>query len=313
VNVATLIGQAEEALESDDLETALRLGQQLIEARHTFGFEAMARAHYANGDTASAFAILERGVKEAPHVWTLWHLLGNYASDADDFARAFSSYDRALACDRVEAEVVHLNYATDLHRAGRHEDALERLEQVRDPEYATPAGVVRADALNALGRHKEALAAARQTLDAADGNADDVELARLYCAMAEALRGQGNMTAALDACWKAIEYDRENERAIAVLREVEGRFSAEAKYFRLVVKGRPKKGRGAAQEGFLMKADVVADDPEEALYFLNRLEPPESRGTLGVEEVEMNRSATADQPKGVYWSSPRAFYLEEKG
>lgn len=316
VNVATWIGQAEEALEDDDIETALRLGQQLIDARHTFGFEAMARAHYANGDPAKAIAVLEQGVSEAPHVWTLWHLLGNYASDADDFDRAFSCYERALACERVESSVVHLNYATDLHRAGRDQDALPRLALVTDADYATPAAVVRADALNALGLHAEALDVARKALAAAPADADDADLARLHCAVAEALLVQGDRDGALAACWQAVEHDRGSERAAALIREVEGIYSRDANYFRVLVHGRWPgfdEGDGPADHGFWMKCDVVADDADEALRFIDRFEPPETRGSLRADEAETIRPAASDEPKGVYWCSARAFYREERG
>jgi tetratricopeptide (TPR) repeat protein len=318
VNVATLIGQAEEALEDGDLETALTLGKQLIEARHTFGFEAVARAHHANGDDDEAFAILERGVKEAPHVWTLWHLLGNYASDADDFERAFTSYERALACDRVEADVVHLNYATDLNRAGRSDEALGRLMLVRDPELLTAAAVVRVEALNALGRHDETLASAKQALGAADAHADSNDIARIYCAVADALRARGDRDAALAASWKAVAYDSSSERAMTLVREIEGLYSGKARYFRLLVHGvwpnlDQGDGDGPADHGFWMKCDVVADTQEEALRFISRFEPAETRGSLRIDETESVRGAQADQPKGLYWCSGKAFYLEEKG
>jgi tetratricopeptide (TPR) repeat protein len=310
-----LIGQAEEALEEGDTETALRVGKQLIEARHTFGFEAVARAHHADGDDEQAFATLEQGVKEAPHVWTLWHLLGNYASDAEDYPRAFECYERALACDRVEADVVHLNYAADLHNAGRDDEVLARLALVKDPEYTTPVAVVAADALNALGRHQQALDGARQAIAAAPNDAENADLARLYCAIAEALRQRDDREGALAACWKAIAYDHDSERAMALIREVEAQYSGKARYFRLLIQGRgpnPEEG-DAADQGFLMKCDVVADTPEEALRLIARFEPAEMRASLTIEETESVRSAEADQPKGVYWFSGRAFYQEDKG
>src|SRR6185503_5031504 len=87
-DVQPLIDEAEEALQSYDYRTAIRLGKRLLRARHTYGFEALARAYWGRERKKKAIRTLDKGSRVAPGVPALWHLLGNYSSDQGDFRRA---------------------------------------------------------------------------------------------------------------------------------------------------------------------------------------------------------------------------------
>ena len=64
-------------------------------------------------------------------------------------------------------------------------------------------------------------------------------------------------------------------------------------------------------DGFWRKYDVVANDEDEAMEFIRRVEPEHIRDTLRLDEAEIV-DAAPDQPKGVYWCTSYAFYQEPR-
>ena len=136
------------------------------------------------------------------------------------------------------------------------------------------------------------------------------DIAPLYAALARAALMKGNPEAALRHAWEAIEHDAD-ETALSLIRELEGAYSKDAKFFRILVNGSIVRDHYEDDEprGFWRKFDVVADDEEEAMRFISRIELAQMRGSLRADEVEIVESAP-DQPKGVYWCSVHAFYRD---
>jgi tetratricopeptide (TPR) repeat protein len=203
MDIESLIRQADDALEAGNDKAALAAGQKLVELRHAYGFEVMARAYLLRDEKTRAIATLQDGVTKAPNIWQLWELLGDSWSDVGDARRARESYERVLALPNADS-------------------------------------VARAHALTELERFDEAIAIAQEALDDSDANAD--ERARLQYSIAYALWSKGESDAALDAAWSVVALHPANEDAMWLIREIEQRHSRAAMQFRLIAEGQ-KDGR----------------------------------------------------------------------
>lgn len=226
MDIDSLVEKADEALENGDDRTAIAAGNRLIELRHVYGFEVLARAYWLRDDKDKAIATLADAVQKAPRVWTLWELLGDYRSDVGDTQGAAVAYDTVV---RI----------------------------------------------------------AREALAASDLEAE--ERARLHYSIAYATWSKGDSTNALNEAWQAIALHPSNEDAMWLIREIEGRTSGDASYYRLVVRA-PK---------YEVSYAVVADDEDEATQLVSRFEPESVRASLVFDEIT-HLSAADGMPKGVY-------------
>jgi tetratricopeptide (TPR) repeat protein len=315
MDVQKWIEEAQEALEERDYARAQRIAERIIGARHSYGFELLARVFQEQDNLPRAIAVLQEGVAKAPRAWPLWMLLGELRSDHGEYDQALLAYDTALALPGVDADEVHLNAAIVHDRAGRPEDALMRLHEVRggNPELAIQAARVRAQILLETERPDAAAAAARAGLALVAEGAAESDIAPLYAALAKALWLKGEVEPALHYAWEAVEHHAD-ETALWLIREIEGEYSDSAKYFRILVHGRwdLEEAEGEHVDGFWRKYDVVAADEEEAMRLIARIEREEVRDTLRSDEIEIVDPDASDQPKGVYWCSGYAFYEERE-
>lgn len=314
MNVQEWIEEGQEALDERDFARAQQIAQKIIDARHSYGFELLARVFQQQDNLPRAIAVLQEGVAKAPRAWPLWMLLGEFRSDHGDYDQALLAYDTALSVEGVDTDEVHLNAAIVHDRAGRPEDALMRLHEVRgtNPELAIQAARVRAEILLETERPDAAAAAARAGLALMDEETFAADASPLYAALGKALWLKGDRDAALHYAWESIGLHVE-ETALWLVREIEADYSDDARYYRLLVHGRwhiQAVDSDDHVDGFWRKYDVVADDEEEAMRFIARLEPEEVRDTLRAEEVEIVSDDASDQPKGVYWCTGYAFYRE---
>lgn len=203
MDIESLIQQADDALQSGNDKAALAAGQNLIDLRHAYGFEVLARAYLMREEKTRAIAALQDGVSKAPNVWQLWELLGDSWADVGDGRRAREAYERVLALPNADS-------------------------------------VARAHALTELERFDEAIAIARTALSDSDAQAD--ERARLQYSIAYALWSKGDNDAALAAAWNVVSLHPANEDAMWLIREIEQRHSRAAMQFRLIAEGQ-KDGR----------------------------------------------------------------------
>jgi tetratricopeptide (TPR) repeat protein len=315
MNVQELIEEAQEALDHGEYERAQRLAERIIEARHTFGFELLARVHQSRENLPRAIAVLQEGVAKAPRAWPLWMLLGELRSDYGEYDLALFAYDTALELEGVDADEVHLNAAIVHERAERPEDALMRLHEIRgsNAETAVQAARIRAEILLDMERPDAAAAAAQDGLARVSDENPESSVAPLYAALAKAAWMKGDRERALHHAWEAIEH-HPDEGALWLVREIEGEYSEGAKYYRILVHGIAPADHfdDAKAHGFWRKFDVVAEDEEEAMRLIARVEREETRDDLRADEVEVVDAEAGERPKGVYWCSGHAFYSEDE-
>jgi tetratricopeptide (TPR) repeat protein len=225
MDVQELIDEAEDALLDGELDRAQRAGERLLDARQTYGFEILARVHQQRGDLVAAIAVLEDGVSRAPRAWPLRLLLGELHSESGDYDAALEAYDGATAVEGADLDDLHVNAAIVLHRAGRYEDALKRLDRApgETDESIFAAARVRTDVLNVLGRPDDALKVAEAGLEHVTDDIDTGDVAELYTSMAKAAFMKGDHKEAVRRAREALALDRDSETARGILRELERR------------------------------------------------------------------------------------------
>ena len=225
MDVQGLIEEAEDALIDGELDRAQRLGERLLDARSVHGFEILARVHQERGDLAAAIAVVEDGVAKAARAWPLRLLLGELRSENGEYDAALAAYDSAAAVEGADIDDIHVNAAIVLHRAGRYEEALARLDRAPgdSDESVFAAARVRADVLNLLGRPDEAIAAAEAGLERVNDDIDTSDVAELYTSMAKAAFMKGDRKEAARRAREALALDSEDQTARGILRELEKR------------------------------------------------------------------------------------------
>jgi len=291
-------------------DEALEIADRLRELRHSGAFEIGALAHAAKGNLEEAVRLLEEGLEKAPGVWLNWQLLGNYLSDLERFPQAATAYERALACPDVWVASVRLNQAILAQRRKDFEGALGLIEQVDDPELALQAASVRMGALAGSGRAEEAERFGMEVLDSApDAGSDATALARIVAAIGR-IRLEREGPTELTRSFLVDHWKRwVSLEILTAIRDLDNVYSDRAEYYRLLVHGKfpETEAPGLDVRGFFRTYDVVADSPDEALQFIQRLDRHEPIADLSIEESRVLAPRPLD-PKGVYWCSGRAYY-----
>ena len=308
----SLVNQGFQHLHAREFEKALDVARQLEELQCFAAFELAALAHKGVGDREEAVRVLQRGAEAAPEVWSDWQLLGNSFSDLDRVKEAEAAYDQALRCEKVWTDSIRLNQAVLASRRERFDEALELLGQVVDVELRYHATEHRVNILRRLDRTDEAAAMAEAILEEEHGKEGDAEsLARTAAALGRIHLEQGrDRTQLRERILKWMDqYRRACTPLMAVLRDVDGLWSDRARSFKLTVNVTFPDDHllRAESAGFYVVCDVVADDVDEAMYFVRRLEAEDLGETF---EIDQQRESDVDPQllKGVYWRSGRVFY-----
>jgi len=337
-----LMDEGYRALDDHDTKRAIKIGRRLQKMRHSSAFEILALAYAAQNKPKKAINILEEGVRKAPSVWLLWHLLGNYysdrvlndglrkapsirnlwgllgnhPSDQQSYEKSHACYQKALACPGVDESSVYLNSSIALYREEKHEEALRQIEKVTSDELRLHAAAVKMELLNDLERFREARELGEQAVAQEPGNAEgERQLADIHAQLGFALLKDGeDREEALRCAWRAIRLYKAQETAMWLIREISSATSPTARWMSVLVNGRWHELVEDEEEppGFISPYEVVADSPEEALDFIRPFEPEEVRGTLTVEECEVLEESP-DLPKGVYVSyASHIFYTGDE-
>lgn len=317
--VQALLDEGWDCLDDGEYGRALAIGKKLEKLRHASAFEIMALAFVRKGNLARAISVLERGVVLAPDAWRLWLLLGDQYIDSSRWDDARKAFLQALSSPEAESSSVYLEMAALSNRLGDPDAALKELDLVTGEDQALPAAALRVKVLTTAGRAAEASAYAGRVLNAYapadDDDADDDEdedLAEIMAAWSEAEWALGHKDRALELAWGAISWDKNNELAMWLLREVEGRPSRQGKEFRILLEGVCPEpiDDDSAPSGFFIAYTVIADSPEAAFAMASRFEPDDVRQSLRLEDYQLLQPNTED-PTGVYWNSGYSYFTRE--
>ena len=252
-----------------------------------------------------------RGLALAPEVWSSWQLLGNTLSDLGRYGEAADAYERAWACPVHDADSLRFNQAVLASRRGEPERVLELAAQVQDAELRLLALPASLRALDALGRPEEAEKLAAQSLADRDPQLDPATYASIAVALAELRLARGVEKALVrDFVVKEWHAHPASVALLALIRLIDGQFSADSRYFRLLVAAQLPAPREDGAIGFFAAFHAVAANPEEALaayLALDRRAPHAHCRLDEAEEIE----ARPDEPKGICWMAPLTYFTAE--
>lgn len=303
------------ALGANDAQRAHELGQLLLQSRHISGFEIVALALQQMGRADEAISLLSNGTGRFPQYWPLWELLGNIYTDTDKYREAQEAYQRALACQNVDASSVNLNLAALYQKAGQDQQALTFLGAVSNEDLRYEKNVLAVSSLVTLQRYEEAVNLANATIAELlklEGLSDSDAriLAQCFAEIGRAyLEGRADQETAWQFIWKAFEWQRCDSLALHLTRQILNAQSPQSHWFRLELAGRwyfPLE-EGKRIPDFVCLYDVVANSAEEALQLAQMLEPQEVRSSMQIQKQE-DRGLQSDLLQGVYWRSAYAFY-----
>jgi Flp pilus assembly protein TadD len=120
---------AHELLAKRRFKKAWKVGRRLNSIRYSGAYEIRARAFEGLGRSATALAVLKRGVRRAPHAAMLWSLLGEALSDVGRFDEALGAFATGEAIEGNLAQAVYRgNRAMVLVRSGRLDEAAAVLD-----------------------------------------------------------------------------------------------------------------------------------------------------------------------------------------
>jgi tetratricopeptide (TPR) repeat protein len=289
-----LLEQAYNLIQQGEAEQAIVVGKQLLEHKHARGFEIIALAYEQQGRSQEAIAVLKDGTSKVPNAWPLWELLGNLYSDAEEYQEAHNAYKKAMTCPNVDADSVNYNYAILLKRSGRNDEAAQLCDQVKGGDLRNKVRVLKLSVLNAQKKYDETIASGKTLIDELLSvpelpEEDMQDVARAYAEIGRAhWEGHYNREGAWENAWKALEWDRAENSALWLVREIINRKSPGSKWFKLVVEGKWHFPLDPAKPppGFITTYEVVADSAEEALAFAQDLEPMEVRASMRIDSHE---------------------------
>lgn len=311
---AQYAAQGHEHLRAGEYDAALGIAQELRQLRYSASFEIAALAHAGQGRIERAVDELEQGVGLAPDVWLNWSLLGNYRSDLGRYAEAEAAYARALVCPGVDRDVVQLNRAILANRLGEHATSQELLDDVAAPEHGQRVARARVLALVGLGRDDEAErialgllcsssdAAGISGADPRDDEEEDQAEGWLAAEVAKVRLRRGIDREEVRAFLaESLFGTRGHDAQLALIRDIDGEYSADAKYYRVNLHATAPEGVALPDGigGYLSSIDVVADSPDEALGYIRRVQVIEPFTQWVLNTCSVLESRPSD-PKGVY-------------
>lgn len=109
---------------------AMDVANKLHALRYSGGFEIEAQALARDGLKDEAITVLQKGLKAAPTSWLNGNLLGNYLSDQGRYDEAFASYEAMLKVPSADRVLIEGNYALALRRAGREDEARNKIDAI---------------------------------------------------------------------------------------------------------------------------------------------------------------------------------------
>ncbi len=314
-----LIAQGYDFLAAEEYQDAQKVGQSLIQQGTEAGYRISAQAYAGLEEWDQALTTLQEGIEKMPDEWHLWLQLGNFLSDREDFAAADEAYHKALSCPEVQADWIHINQAVLQFRQGNIDNSLNILQQVTDREVITDAFALQLSLLDQLGQHELIITLAKEELPRIPSPEDEESastLSRICAYIATACWYEDKSEAEiLHYLRQSVVYDRSNQDAAYLFREMDPQFSESPKYYELVIQGNllPEEvNEDIPSQTFLTTYGVIADSEEEALEYIKIFEIDAiDKDSLTVVNAEVE-NADSEDAKGVYMVGGFGFFEEKE-
>ncbi|GAB4410605.1 MAG: hypothetical protein OHK0039_15160 [Bacteroidia bacterium] len=309
-----LAAEAWQAIDQGDFDLALQHARQLIDSGEETGYRIQASATYeADGDIDAAIAILQQGIAVYPDSWELYLQLSNLFADQESFDEAYATLGKARQIPEADLHWVDYYKAQILVQEERIEDALATLQGIQHPEVINEALCMRLELLEEQEHYDDMLhsvAAVWDKLTPPETSDDAATLSRIcsYVAIAGYYEDMAPETIEhyID---QAIAFQRNNEDALWLIREMAGEYSDDAQMYALHVSGRFHDNIEEAPFAgapFVTSYAVLADNEDEALDMVRAFEIEQvNTESIRIESAEIEEMEETDeqQPKGIYFVS----------
>ncbi|MEL6842825.1 MAG: hypothetical protein AAFP02_06380, partial [Bacteroidota bacterium] len=222
-----------------ELKAATDIGQLLIDA----GFEVGYRIHSAIAEATEEWdlseTVIKEGIEAHPTAWPLHLQLGTLYTQTGRFEEAMEAFELALAQPEVETHWIHMNQAVVLSQIGQIDEALNLLQGIEHEEMRNQAFELKMQILDQFQQHEVMLEIVAEELEDLVPPTDEEEAALMSRILA----------LVANACYyddkpeketrfylrQAIEYDRSNEIALMVLREMRAEFTENGKLYGFLI------------------------------------------------------------------------------
>jgi tetratricopeptide (TPR) repeat protein len=292
-----LTDRAFDALHEGDLESAQELTRQLKAMNFSSCFELQALIHLEENERDAAIAELREGVAKAPGAWPLWDLLGNCLSDNGEYESALECYAHGLELDLDDEArgFLQFNRAMVFSRMGRTDEAQRVLDQVPAEALAENRGLrwhveglqlcLLADRedCSALIERADLLTSELANLEIEELQENAKEHSIFWAMGGRALLKCGHTEDALEWAQMAVNVDRTNVAAYALLRDASPELPKGARYFSVLLEG---EFEAEDNTSFFTSYVVIARVAEEAEQIALEMEAPHWETPPHVVEVE---------------------------
>ncbi|MEZ4825752.1 MAG: hypothetical protein R3C61_05575 [Bacteroidia bacterium] len=307
--IENLIEHAWDLIQADNLEQAAEIGRELKAEGVESGYRIVAMTYAMEENYDEAIAEIEAGIKTLPDAWQLHLQLGNFLSDKGDFDAALRTFDQTSRMPGAERHWINMNKAVVYTRKMDFDQALTILQDIEHPEAVNQAIELQLRILDQLGRHDLILEMEEELeyLQTPEDEAEAEILSQICTYIARAYFVENQNEPARHYVRQAIEYDRCNEDAAAVLREITGRFSEKSQIFSLIVSGVINDPDSEDEIPFLTTYGVVATSESDALEMIREFEiDAVVKDSLLIEEADSTDNEDGD-PCGIYLVGGMAF------
>ncbi|MEO1449798.1 MAG: hypothetical protein AAFV07_09710 [Bacteroidota bacterium] len=302
--IHALAQEAWDALTAEKLDRAREIGETLLAEQIEVGYRVMAGVASSEDDLLKAEEWLQKGLELYPEIWELHLQLATVWSEQELYDKALERLEKARELPHADQEWISMNIAVTQARKQDFDAALNTLQEIESEAFISEAFVLQLSILDGLNQHALILELAGETLEvlpqATDEKSESV-MAQICTYIASAAwyedREEGEIRHYLEL---AFAYERENEGAIWLLREMNPEFSDKAKGMSLLIKGTLLDEIAPEGVTVMGQYSLVADSTEEALGMIRDFD----KGWLKADSIVMleNESIEAEEEdaKGIY-------------
>lgn len=292
------------AIGDGDLEVADQIGKKLIEAGYESGYRIRSAVQENQENWEEAEAIIREGLEKFPQIWQLHLQLGTLNYLLGRFEEALHCYDEALKLPEVEKHWVEINQAAVYAQTSEVDKALNLLQGIDNVEMRNSAFEMKLQILDQFTRYELILELAEEELENLVPPETEEEasgMSRILAHVAAASFYEEQSEEATRFYLKqAIAYDRGNDLALMIARELKGEFAEPGTLYGIMVQGKYKQDD--QQLDFLTTYGVLADNVDEAISMIKEFEVEEiDRASLTVLEVEQAAPEEEEELKGIYF------------
>ncbi|MFK7925886.1 MAG: tetratricopeptide repeat protein [Bacteroidia bacterium] len=290
-------------LSEGDYPATEKLALGLCEAGYEVGYRIRSGIAEEKEDWDQAESIINEGIKAHPEMWSLHLQLGTLYTQSGRFEEANKVFEQALTLPDVEKHWVEMNQAVALSQLGKVDEALNTLQGITHEELRNQAFEIKMQLLDQYQRHDLMLEMVAEELEDLVPPQDEEEAAvmsRILALVANACYDQDQDEKEIRFyLQQAINYDRNNELALMVLREMRAEFTEQGKLYGILIQANIKNDEGDTP--VMTTYGILADNVDEAVSMIHEFEIESlDRESIKIMEVEETEPDEEEELKGIY-------------